>query len=330
MRRLIVTGPRKVTFEEVADPACPRNGLVVRARLTAVSPGTEIRVYRAVPVDAAGQFLHERVPFALPAENGYSMVGDVVEVGREVTGFAPGDRVFVPAPHRELAAVPAELAVKLPAGIPDEQAVFLSILEVGHIGLRRGSPALGETVAIVGQGVIGLAALAYCQAFGLRTVVVDPASERLMIARQIGAQLAVSPEAPGFVAAVRDFAGGEGADVVLEAASHWEAVQTAMHLARPDGKVVIVSRHTAVPLFNPAGHPFLGKRLTLLTSYGHEPAGHRWDRRRSFALTLDLLAQGRLAIDPLITHRVGWEQLPEVYARLDQGERSMVGVVVIW
>jgi threonine dehydrogenase-like Zn-dependent dehydrogenase len=103
-----------------------------------------------------------------------------------------------------------------------------------------------------------------------------------------------------------------------------------LEIARNDGRVVIASRHTGMPDFNPVGHPFLGKRLELLTSYGHEPDGRRWDRRRSFALTVRLLREGRLVIDPMITHRFAWHELPEVYRRMHEGDRTIVGAVLRW
>jgi threonine dehydrogenase-like Zn-dependent dehydrogenase len=330
MKRLIITGPCEARFEEAPLPACPSHGIVVRAVLTAISPGTELRVYRAVPVDAGGRFLHERVPFVLPTTNGYSMVGEVVEAGPQATGFSPGQRVFVPAPHQEFAAVPAALAVPLPDEIPNDRAVFLNILEVGHIALRRGRPEPGANVAIVGQGVIGLSVLAFCRAFGFRTAVIEPDDGRRDIALRMGADLAVSPAEEGFAQRIAGHFDGEGPDLVVEAGSGWSALRVALEVARDDGRVVIASRHTGVPDFNPVGHPFLGKRLELLTSYGHEPDGRRWDRRRSFALTVRLLREGRLVIDPMITHRFAWHELPEVYRRMHEGDRTIVGAVLRW
>ena len=330
MKRLIVTGPREATFEDVPTPACPADGVLVRAKRTAISTGTEIRVFRGTPVDDAGRFLHESVPFERPTENGYSMVGEIVQVGAEAEGFSVGDRVFVPEPHKQFTAVPAELAAKLPQTIPDEEAVFLNILEVSHIALRRANPAPGENVAIIGQGVIGLSALAYCRMFGFRTAVVDTDQTRLSIASRMGADLAVSTEETGFVDRVVEFFDGEGADLVIEAASDWSAIRTSMQLARPEGKVIVVARHTDTPEFNPVGHPFLGKKLTLLTSYGHPADGHRWDRRRSFDFTVGRLARRELCIEPMVTHRFDWQQLPQVYHRLDQGDSQMVGIVIRW
>ncbi len=186
MQRLIVTAPCQVEFEPIAMPSCAPDGLVVRARVTAISTGTEIRVFRLVPVDDAGQFMHANVPFEVPTENGYSMVADVLATGAAVTNLAVGDRVFVPVTHRHVAAIAASLAFKLPDALPDEQAVFLSIVEVAQLALRRGNPTPGETVAIIGLGVVGLSALAYCKAFGFRTVAIDNAAARLDIAAPDG------------------------------------------------------------------------------------------------------------------------------------------------
>ncbi len=330
MKRLLITGPKQTVFEECPMPSCAPDGLLIRARTTAISQGTELRVFRCVPVDEAGEFLHERVPFALPTENGYSMVGEVIEAGSQTAGFAVGDRVFGGAPHRQVAAVPASLAVKLPDGIPEELGVFLNIAEVAHIALRRGNPAPGANVAIVGQGVVGLSALAYCRAFGFRTAVLDLDPHRLAIAGRIGADLAVTADAPDAAARVIEHFDGEGADLVIEAASVWPAVRLAMEVARPNGTIVVAARHTTVPAFNPVGHPFLGKRLTLLTSYGYEPEGQRWDRRHSIRLTLDLMRRGRLDLSPMITHRFAWHEIPEAYQRMNAGEAGMVGTVIDW
>jgi len=197
-KRLIVTAPRQVEFEEVPIPDCPGDGLLVRAKVTAVSTGTEVRVYRGIPVDKDGGFLHTFVPtfvpFRYPYINSESMVGEVLEVGIETSGFDVGDRVFVTASHRHYAAVSAQEAIKLPDTIPDEVAAVLNILEVGHIGLRKGSPQPGENVAIIGASVIGLSALAYCRTFGFRTAVVELARKRLDLAGAMGADLLASPE----------------------------------------------------------------------------------------------------------------------------------------
>lgn len=329
MKRLVITGSRQAVFEEVEMPVCAPDGVVVKARVTAISAGTEVRVYRAIAVDDAGRFMHETVPFELPIENGYSMVGEIVEVGAEVGGLAVGERVFVPVPHKEYAAVAAKDVIRLPEAIPDEEAVMLNIIEVAHQGLRQGEPPAGGNVAVVGQGMIGLSALAFAEAYGMRTAVLDTDPTRLGIAREMGALLAVSPLEQDAVAQIVDLF-EDGADVTCEASSNWAGIRTAMEVTRTDGTVVIVARHTENPDFNPVGHPFLGQRLRLVTTYAFPPDNHRWSQRRSFALTLDLLVRRRLRIAPMLTHEFAWHELPSVYQRLDEGDRSIVGTTIRW
>ena len=329
-KRLVIRGPRQAEFEDVSVPECPPNGLLVRARTTAISTGTELRVYRGIPVDPEGRFLFPNQPLEFPVENGYSMVGDVIEVGSSVNKFEKGDRVFVPEPHKQVAACRANQATRIPEVLPDDVGPFLHIFEVAHIALRRGQPSPGENVAIVGAGLIGLSALAYGKAFGLRTAVVDIDPSRLKVAASMGADWTGSPEDPGFEERAVDFFDGEGADLVLEAASTWAAIETGLRIARPEARVVVVARHTDQPAFSAVGYPYLAKNLSIRTSYGHPPPGTRWDRKRSLSLTLDLLVRARLNVRPIITHRFDWQELPDVYRRMDASAPEMIGVAIDW
>jgi len=330
MKRLIITGPKQATFEDVPMPECAKDGIIVKARVTAISAGTELRVYNTVAVDEAGKFMHESVPFELPSENGYSMVGEVVETGTEVRCLKVGDRVFVPSPHKEYAAYPADAATPLPDSIADEEAVMLNIMEISHIALRQGVPEPGANIAVIGQGVIGLSLTAYAQAYGCRTAVLDTEPARLDIARQMGVLFAANPTQENARQQLIDLFGGEGADAAYEATSKWAGIRTAMEVTRADGKVVIISRNTTDPDFNPVGHPFLGKRLHLITTYASPPDNHRWSARRSADLTLDLLARRRLHIAPMLTHKFAWHELPQVYRRLDEGDLTIVGTTFHW
>ena len=330
MQRLIISAPRIAEFEAIEHPECPPDGLVVKARVTAVSTGTEIRVFRLVPVDDDGKFMHANVPFEVPTENGYAMVGEVVEVGADVTGFQVGDRVSAGGTHKHVASVGAAGAVKLPDSVSDEAGVFLNIIEVGHMAIRRGNPTPGETVAVIGLGVVGLSAIAYCKAFGFRTIAIDGVAERREIARRMGVDLAIAPDATDFNEQIGVVTDGHGADLVIEAASVWPAIELGMKIAARKGTVVVVARHTDKPGFNPVGDPYLQKDLTLLVTYGHASLGQRWDGERSRRLTLEMLAKGQLDVSHLITHRIPWTDLPEIYQRLDNGEKDIVGVVVDW
>ena len=331
MKRLVITGPRQVKFEDVPIPECPSNSVLVKAMVTAISTGTEIRVYRWLPVDEEGKMLHAGIPFPDgPTENGYSMVGEIVNTGTGVSKFSVGDRVFLGGTHKEYEIAPADDVIKIPDNIPTDQAVLLNLLGVAHIALRTGTPNPGENVAVVGLGVIGQSALAWCRAFGFQTIGIDLDDSRLEVAKAMGAHAAISPTDNNFQSSLDDVFSGNGADLVIEAASTWKAIQTSMDIARKDGKVVIIARHTDQPHYNLVGHPYLSKRLTLKTAYGYEEQGQRWDRDHCVQLAIDMLSRGELTIAPMITHRISWQELPEIYRRLDEGDPGILGVIVDW
>jgi 2-desacetyl-2-hydroxyethyl bacteriochlorophyllide A dehydrogenase len=327
MKRLVINGPRKAEFEDLSIPTCHDDGLLIQAEATAISTGTEIRAYKCISVDGKGELLYPNVPMSFPFENGYSMVGRVVEVGRLAEGFDKGDRVFVPEPHKEYTSVATRETLKLPESVLTEHAVFLSILGVGQLALRKGSPELGQNIAVVGLGVIGLATVALCQTFKFPVLGIDTDGHRLELAGAMGIDV-ISPEDSNFQRQVLEWSGGRGADLVIEAASTWHAVRTAMDVAREGGTIVVVSRHTDKPDFSPVNHPYFGKDLKLLTSYGY--ADDRWDRMASMRLMLNMLETGDLAIGPMITHEFEWTEIPEVYHRLDEGDSELLGVIIRW
>lgn len=327
MRALRLTAPFQAAVTDRPPPPLPADGVVVRARRTAISAGTELRQYRD---ERVAQHLS-----GFPRANGYSLVGTVEAVGREARGLAIGQRVFVPAPHDELVAAPAGQVYPVPDGAPDEQAVFAIIGEIGLHALRRGNPSLGDNVAIVGQGIIGLATLAVARAWGLRTIALDLDERRLAISRAVGADLAVNPLDPDHEARIADFCGDAGVDLVVEAASSWRAIQTAYRIVRRRGCISVVARHTDVPDFNPIQDDLMTKEVLFTTSYAHPvhdapPDLLRWTRPRDIRLILELLGKGRLDLSAAISHRVAPEELPAIYRRLHEGDAGIAGVVVDW
>lgn len=327
MRALRITAPLEAAIVECPPPALAPDGVRVRARCTAISVGTEMRQYR-----------DERVaqnPAGFPRANGYSLVGTIEAVGAAVRGLAVGQRVFCAQPHDEVVAVPAAQVYPVPEGCPDEQAVFATLCEIGLHALRRGAPSFGENVAIIGQGIIGLATLAVARAWCLRTVALDLDPQRRARAAAMGADLVVNPADTDCAAQIAAFSGAEGVDLVIEAASSWRAIRTAYQIVRPRGTVVAVARHTDVPDFNPIQDGMMTKEVTFTTSYAHPimdapPDLLRWTRPRDIRIVLEMMGKGRIAVAPAITHRIAPAQIPAIYARLHAGETAIAGVVVDW
>jgi threonine dehydrogenase-like Zn-dependent dehydrogenase len=164
----------------------------------------------------------------------------------------------------------------------------------------------------------------------LRTVGIDFSEKRRQTATEMGADLVVDPAVEGFQEQIIEFFDGRGADVVLETASVWAAIETSMEIVRDDGTVAVVARHTDSPTFNPVGHPYFNKRVNLRASIGYRPQDLRWNQMNSMKFTASMIAKGKLPIGPMMTHEFQWNELPEVYARLDQGDTDILGAVIRW
>ena len=331
MKRLVVEGPKNAYFQDVDIPSCSKNGIVAKALFTAISTGTEVRVYRWLPVDPEGEYSHPTLKFSGgPIANGYCMVGEVVEIGSEVTDFSIGDVVYMGEPHQEYGSSVVDNIFKIPEDVSYEVAVFMNVLHVAQGAIRDGNPNPGENVLILGLGVVGLSAVAFSNAFGFNTAAMDFNNKRVDIARKMGAGLSISPSVSGYEEKIKEFFNTVGPDLVIEAASSWRAIKSGLDLVRSGGTVIVVATHTDKPDFDPVGHPYLSKKLTLKTSYGPELKGSRWDKEASREFTFDLLRNNRMDIKPMITDTISWEKIPEIYDRLDKEEQGIAGVLVKW
>ena len=214
---LTFTGPGHV---ELTEEACPSPGpgeLVVSTIVSAVSAGTELLAYRGqlpadLPVDETLPALQGRV-FSYPFRYGYAAVGTVVGVGEGTASSWLSRQVFCFQPHASRFVTAASEAFAVPEGIDPEAAVLLASQETAVNLVLDGEPRLGERVAVLGQGVVGLCTTALLARFPLEALVaIEPAPARAALARKMGA---------GAVAAsaseARSALGGEGAESQLRA-----------------------------------------------------------------------------------------------------------------
>lgn len=288
-------------------------------------------VYRGqVPADLALDLPTLAGSFHFPIKYGYASVGRVVEVGRGDTSLREGDLVFVHHPHQEAYVVPASLPIPLPEGIEPERGVFTANLETAVNVLLDAHPRFAERVVIFGQGVVGLLITQVARLAGASlVVVVDPIASRRELARDLGADVALTPdEAP---ARVKELTGGVGADVVVEASGHGAALQQAIDSAAFQGTVVVCSWYGTKPVSLQLGGAFHRGRLRLVSSQvsNLEPAlSPRWDFARRRAVASDLLR--RLPLERLITHRIPFEQAAEAYALVDEHPEQTVQVMLTY
>ncbi|MFF7356417.1 zinc-dependent alcohol dehydrogenase family protein [Streptomyces filipinensis] len=326
MKGFVFHGPGQASWQDVPDPAVeePTDAIVKVGAVTIC--GTDLHILKGdVPEVRPGTVL------------GHEAVGEIVEVGSDVRTVRPGDRVllscitscgrcrfcrdgsygqcrggggwilghlvdgtqaeYVRVPHADLSVHP------LPTAVPSEQAVLLAdIFPTSYeVGVLNGHVRPGDTVAIVGAGPIGLAAIATARLFSPeRIIAVDLAPARLEAAHRLGADaVAEAHEASGLV---EDLTGGLGADVVIEAVGVPESFELCTRMVRPGGHVANVGVHG-----KPAAlhlEDLWIKNVTITTGLVDT---------YSTPTLLRMAAAGRLPTAQLVTHTFPLNHMEEAY-----------------
>jgi predicted dehydrogenase len=282
----------------------------------------------------------------VPNPLGYSAAGVVLDA--DDAPFVPGERVAIAgarlANHAEANAVPRNLCARIPVGVTDEEASFATLGAIALHGVRLAGVQLGERVAVVGLGLVGLLAMQLLRAQGCRVLGVEPDERRRTLASALGCD-AVAPPGAEAVEAMASLSRGLGADAVLLCAATDSdgPVELAGELARDRAKVVAVGAvGTRLPR-----RPYFDKELVFLQSrsYGpgrydptyeergvDYPVGHvRWTEQRNLESFLEAVASRRVSVTPLVTHRFHIERAEEAY-RLITGETGepFLGVVLTY
>jgi polar amino acid transport system substrate-binding protein len=291
---------------------------------------------------------------------GYSCAGRVLAVGMGAEEFQVGDWVTASgagfANHAEVVFVPRNLCVLIPRfrgasgdssetfSPPEqhlEEAAFVTPGAIALHGVRQADPRLDEATAVVGLGLIGLLTVQILKCAGVRVLGTDPDAQRCRLARSLGCDIAEA-DARRFAEAVQDLTAGRGADaaILTAATPSPEPIRLASRLCRDRGRVVVVGD---VGMDVPRS-TFYEKELELriCRSYGpgrydpqYEEKGHdyplgyvRWTEKRNLESFLHLVAQGKVRVGPLITHRFPVESAGDAYAMITRAAEPYLGVLL--
>ncbi|MCE7507673.1 bi-domain-containing oxidoreductase [Alloalcanivorax xenomutans] len=278
---------------------------------------------------------------AQPLPLGYCNVGLVKELGKGVKGFKVGDRVVSNGPHADMVLVSKNLCAKVPDDVSDEEASFTVVASIGLQGIRLAQPSLGEAFVVTGVGLIGLLTVQLLRAHGCRVLAIDFDDSKLALAAQFGAETCNPGKGQDPVAAGMAFSRGNGVDGVIITASTKQSdpVIQAARMSRKRGRIVLVGV-TGLEL-NRAD--FYEKELSFQVSCSYGPGRYdpsyeeqgndyplgfvRWTEQRNFEAVLDMMASGRLDVNPLITHRFEFEDAPKAYDLLTS-DKSALGIIL--
>lgn len=340
-------------LEDVPVPQVKAGYVLIKTTCTLVSLGTErmlVEFGKANLIDKARQ-QPDRVKQVLdkiktdglqptleavfnklgqPLPLGYCNVGKVVAVGRGVTEFAIGDRVASNGNHAEYVCVPKNLVASIPQEVSDEEAAFTVIGSIGLEGIRLVNPQLGETIVVIGLGLIGLVAAQLLLANGCKVIGVEYDEQKVQLAREFGIDAINPAQGTDPIKYVESFTNDIGADAVLITASSTsdEVIHEACIMSRKRGRVVLVG----VIGLNMRRDDFYKKELSFQVScsYGagrydeeYENKGHdyplpyvRWTEKRNFETILHCIATGRLKVKSLITERVPLTDYLTIYGNM--------------
>lgn len=337
------TAPERAELEPVeVDPASLLPGeALVRAEHSIISAGTEGSFYTNLMADVP-QVYRPR-PTVYPARTGYGHLGVVEAVGPEVEDLTPGQRVLSFSRHASVVRCNARrFALPVPPDADGRRVVFTRMAGVAITALRASSAAAGDTVAVIGLGLVGNLAAQLFQIAGCRVIGFDLSPRRLDLARACGVTDVHNANDVDPVEVTRAWAGSPddrgGARVVVEAIGHSQLVAQAVEMAGRHGEVVLLGSPRAP--YSADLTPMLGRiHLLAITLIGALewtfPIPESSERARhtigaNYRQILDWILAGRLVVDPLRTHVLPPERCQEAYDGLTHHKDDFLGVVFDW
>jgi len=276
-----------------------------------------------------------------PLALGYSNAGRVVAIGKGVTGFAVGDRVVSNGNHADVVCVPENLCAKIPDGVGDDTASFTVIASIALEGIRLVQPTLGESVAVMGLGLIGLLTVQMLRANGCRVIGFDFDPAKVALAREFGAEAHDLKGGIDPVAAATAFSRGHGVDAVIitAATKSDDPIHQAPQMCRKRGRVVLVG----VVGLNLSRDDFYKKEISFQVSCSYGPGRYeaeyekkgldypigfvRWTEQRNFEAVLDMMAAGSIRTEKLITRVIAIDEAKKAYEAVTAGE-NVLGLVL--
>lgn len=351
----------RLSVDEVICPELARGHVLVQTKFSLISAGTERdkietgnksligkalkrpdqveQVIRSIQQFGLGATL-EKVKSRLDARSplGYSAAGLVLEVGDDVDGYQPGDLVAcggASAAHAEIIVVPKNLVALVPEGVLPEEAAFTTVGAIALHGIRQANLRLGETAVVIGLGLLGQLTTQILKAAGCSVIGYDPDSDRVKLSLELGANGAASDES-SLTLALSTMTGSSGADAVIITAGTPSSrpVALAGELCRDKGRVVAVG---VVGLDLPRP-PYFDKELDFCLSRSYGPGRYdpnyedkgldypygfvRWTEQRNMVAFLKLVADRKVNVSRLITHRFPLEQADEAYSLIREASKE--------
>jgi len=322
-RRIAIAPTSKVEIEEFSVPQPGKGQVLIRTVSTLISAGTEL-----------GGQEQKRDGNLYP---GYSNAGEIIAVGEGVEDYHVGDRVLSLGQHASyvIASTEPHALARIPQNVSFDEATFGVLGSVSMHGVRKAGIELGEFVAITGAGLVGQLALQLASRTGCEALIaIDPCDVRLRIAERLGATHVFNPDKSDLKSEINSVTGNRGLDVTIEASGYPQALLCIFDLSRVGGRIVQLGSiwHRIVEV------DFMDFHLKELILIGcHQPkcpvtetVYFPWTQQYNRRQILKMIADKRLDVSALISHKMPYYEAGEAYRLLRDEKDKALGVVLDW
>lgn len=324
-RRLVFTGKGKVAIEDYRPDAPQAGEVAIRTLCSLMSTGTEGIVFNRL--FDPGTHWDEWVKY--PFYPGYAALGEVIQVGPDVTSFRKGDRVMTRCEHASWHNVGADKCYPVPASIPDDQAVWFALGKIAAMGARAAELELGSNLVVIGAGPIGQMAVRWARVSGAENiVVVDFLPLRLELARKGGATSTINrpiAEAGGEVTRVM---AGRTIDVVIDTTGNAAVFSSALAMLGRFGRLVLLG-DTGSPDSQHLTPDLINRGLAVVGAHDSNETPE-WNARRIARLFFALVADGRFQLEGLTTHTFRPEACAQAYETATKRRAETMGILFDW
>lgn len=331
-RKIVFPGKKECVIEKalIDDTCIPSGTMLVKTLYSQVSCGTETACYRG-----------QEIWFKFPASPGYSAVGEVVAVADDFKRFKKGDKVFFQGKHMEYQYVKEnENIVLLPEGIDVTLATNARLFAIAMTALRVSKIELGDSVLVVGQGVIGNAAAQEARLQGADVAVMDLDEKRLELSRKCGLEKTIlSKGLENPLEKIKEAFNGEMPLFVIDATGIPSVIDQSIDYVKPDGTYILLGSPRGdctgnITHFQQHIHRYIN-RVTVIGAHermcpAREMPYVKHSCERNQKICLDLIKNGSLAVKPLVTQVLSPLEAPGVYRELDNRNPEYVGVIFDW
>lgn len=336
-KRGLITEPYTTQIEEyeIGDPGPGQ--VLVETEASGISPGTELAIYTGIH-----QWLNDpnNKWAKFPFRGGYSAVGRVMAVGADVKRFKEGDRVIWPGRHESHAIIQAEgdTADIWPIAdhVPAASAALLSLGRFPFTALVRSSTILGQSVAVLGAGLIGQIAARLFNAAGAYPIIsIDSVAQRRKWAEATYGVRTIDPTAGDSLETIKEMLGGKRPDIVVDATGVPAALKDALRLVVDGGQIILVGSPRGIIQDFDSYWDLHGRSVSIVGAHGSAVGIHARDkfpftRSRQLPLLVHFLESGKLKLDDLVTHHVPGDQIGAMYDGLLNKRDDYLGVALHW